>query len=76
MAHWTVFTTLHFPRTLNIRTVIKTVTLHFTESPANNKHSSFLGQFVSYKDIVVNTAPLTVFTTLYFLCILKISSVF
>jgi hypothetical protein len=46
----TIFTTLPFLRNLRIRPISLSVTLHLTESHANNKHSSLLGQFGSYEN--------------------------
>jgi len=47
MVPGTVFTTLYFLHILNKSPVTLSVRLHLTESPANNKHSSLLGQFIS-----------------------------
>ncbi len=45
------------------------------ERPSKNKHSSLLGQFISYKEkSAVNMASGAVFTTLYFLLNFQIGS--
>jgi hypothetical protein len=52
-------------------------TLHYTklERLARDKQSSLLGQFVCFKDSVVNTAPGTIFTALLFPCNLQIVTI-